>query len=243
MTMPTSCDRVLVVVPARDEAALLPDCLAALRRAVEHAQAVWPALEVRVTVVLDSCVDDSAALLAQHPWVHTVSVDLGVVGAVRRVGIEEAVRLAEAARVVDPRRTWVLCTDADSTVSSPWVVRHLEARERGAGLVVGRVEPDPAGLDTDVLHRWRSRHRPEHRRLHVHGANLGFALSHYQEVGGFAPLSAGEDADLVARLRAAGVPWALLAEAPTRTSSRLAGRAPAGFAAYLLALGHDMMGP
>ena len=243
MTTPTSCERVLVVVPARDEAALLPGCLAALRRAVEHARAGWPDLEIRVTVVLDSCVDGSAELLARYPWVDTVAVELGVVGAVRRVGIEEAVRRADHARPLDPRRTWVLCTDADSAVSPTWVVRHLQARERGTGLVVGRVEPDPEGLDTDVLHRWRNRHRPETRQVHVHGANLGFALSHYREVGGFEPLSVGEDADLVARFRAHGVPWTLLTEAPTRTSSRLAGRAPAGFAAYLLALGRDMMGP
>ena len=53
--------RIGVVVPARDEAVLLPACLDGLAAAGE---AVAGRAEVHVLVVLDDCRDDSAAVVA-----------------------------------------------------------------------------------------------------------------------------------------------------------------------------------
>lgn len=230
-------ERALVVIPARDEEALLPAHLVAVQTAVAHVRRHRPRVDVQVSVVLDSCTDDSLGVVAAHPWVHAMQVDLGVVGVVRAVGIDEAVHRADGELLVAPARTWVLCTDADTSPPPSWIADHVREADAGAGVVAGMVEPDPEGLDGTVLDRWHRQHRPRPDHPHVHGANLGFRLDHYQRVGGFAPLATGEDVDLVARMTRAGVPCARVARPPVRTSSRLVGRAPAGFAAYLVALG------
>jgi glycosyltransferase involved in cell wall biosynthesis len=66
-----------VVIPAHNEQTLLPDCLAAIRRAADRSQ-----VEVLVVVVADACTDDTATI-AERWGVRTVHSNDGCVGAAR----------------------------------------------------------------------------------------------------------------------------------------------------------------
>ncbi len=225
-------EQVYVVVPAHDERALLGRQLAALDSTIRHAAHQRPGLSCSVTVVLDSCTDGSADVLACFPGVDGVEASLGCVGTARRLGIEEARRSHPA----DPARTWVACTDADSEVPLHWLHTQLQLAEAGSQLVLGTVWPDPAELESGRHARWRSRHHLRDGHPYIHGANLGFRLDAYDAAGGFRDLDDGEDVDLVTRLKASGVTWTATSRMPVLTSGRLEGRAPAGFSAYLLSL-------
>ncbi|MEO7753726.1 MAG: glycosyltransferase [Terracoccus sp.] len=229
-----------VVVPARDEAALLPACLDALEVALGCLRHERPEVRATTTVVLDRCTDASARVVAERPWVDVVEIDAGCVGVARAVGISAATRLHEGHPPTDPRRVWVASTDADSVVPSHWLTRQLGFADEGVDAVVGTVDPDEHDLGTTLLSRWRSQHPAVEDHPHVHGANLGVRLSAYLAVGGFPPVRVHEDALLVDALRRAGHPTQATHHLPVRTSGRVHGRTPAGFAAYLRGLAADL---
>jgi hypothetical protein len=62
------------------------------------------------------------------------------------------------------------------------------------------------------------------RHEHVRGANMGFSARAYWRVGGFRPLSSGEDVDLVERFEAAGYTIHSDAESSVITSARTRAR-------------------
>lgn len=93
----------------------------------------------------------------------------------------------------------------------------------------------PDELDDAQIRVWHELNLPGERHGYIHGVNLGVRGDHYVRVGGFAPVSADEDVDLVHRLRAAGVGIASSDAAPVITSARIDGRVPAGFAHYFAA--------
>ncbi|WP_074853154.1 glycosyltransferase [Gordonia westfalica] len=211
---------LVVVVPAHNERALLPSCLAALDAAIAGLRR-----SVQVIVVLDSCDDDSAAVVPDH--MTALHVTARCVGAARRAGFF-------AASPTPADTTWFATTDADSAVPPDWLLAHLQAAESGADAFVGIVTPDgfdgwPPGTGTMFAGRYDA--RPGHR--HVHGANLGVRASAYAAVGGFRDLDAHEDVDLVRRLQGAAARIVWGADAPVRTSTRRIGRTDHGFASYL----------
>jgi hypothetical protein len=229
---PATIEHVYVVVPAHDEGGLLGRQLAALATTTRHARVIRPRLSVSTTVVLDACTDDSAEVVAHFPDVDAVALELGCVGLARRAGVEAARRRHPS----PPERTWVACTDADSEVSATWLHGQLELADGGAQLVLGTVRPDAGDLEPGRLRHWWSRHHVRDGHPYVFGANLGFTLAAYDAVGGFRDLTTDEDVDLVDRMRRAGVPWTATSRLPVLTSGRLAGRAPDGFASYLVSL-------
>lgn len=216
-------EHVVVAVPARDEEATLEACLESIR--VACAQAPVPAT---VVVVLDACVDDSATIARRQPSVLALERDHANVGLARQDAVEAGLRAAGT----DPARTWIAFTDADTVVPRGWLLAHLDAATT-ADAFVGAVIPQLADLDAARRGVWRRSHPPGATLGHVHGANLGVRASAYLAVGGTLPLAVGEDVDLVARLRAAGHPVAESERHPVRTSARLQGRAPGGYATYL----------
>lgn len=219
-----------VVVPACNEQVLMADCLAALADARSHAHrhARGP-LAIRVVVVLDSCHDATAEIVAAHRGVESVACAVGRVGAARRLGARAI--LARAGHSLD--EVWLANTDADSQVPPDWITRMLVEADRGAHLVLGTVLPDH-GLDPVRTQRWHSRHTLRDGHAHVHGANLGIRADAYATLGGWQPLDSGEDVVLADRARASGhLRIARTASVPVITSARLTGRAPAGFAGYL----------
>jgi len=215
-------DRVVVVVPARDEEALVGACLAALRVAAGRA-----AVPVDVVVVADGCRDATADVArAAGARVLVTGPPSAGVGAARAAGV------AAGLLGRDPAATWIACTDADSVVPACWLERQLEHAAVGADLVLGVVDLPPGTGDRNAS--WRRRYAAgiqgsTHR--HVHGANLGVRGSAYLAAGGFDALSVHEDvrlAEAVARLRGACVVSTVAC--PVVTSDRRVGRAPEGVA-------------
>lgn len=228
-------DVVHVVVPARNEEALLPRCLDSIEMAGSLLRAEQPQIAISVCVVLDGCTDRSEALVRQRLGVRTLTIDSCSAGAARRHGLDDVVR-----RTPDRSRhtTWVANTDADTVVPPHWLTAQVAVAQAGIQLVVGTVVPDADDLAAAVLAEWWARHDLGESHPYVHGANLGFTLSAYLAVGGYRSLREHEDVTLVRALRDAGVPWLATDTTRVLTSGRQSGRTPGGFGRYLHHLAH-----
>lgn len=221
-----------VVVPAADEEARLPSCLDALDRARRCLRSCRPGIGfVRTVVVLDRCIDGSEAIARSRPWVDVARSDAGLVGAARARGADRV--LGGYHGVLSD--LWIANTDADSEVPPNWLVTMVDLADSGADLVLGTVMPDD--LPHPLLHRWLDRHHLRDGHPHVHAANLGVRADAYIALGGWRPTAHGEDVDLVDRASARDLRIARSGAVPVRTSGRLRGRAPNGFADYLHRLG------
>lgn len=217
--------RIGVVVPARDEQALLPRCLSHLLQAGTRLRSDIPGAQLRVVVALDSCHDESAAVVLAHPAVESVRLQAHCVGAARAAGCD---RLLVGHDPVD----WVAMTDADSIVPERWLVAQAEALRDGLDLLLGTVLPD-TDLAPAPRSRWEAQHRLVDGHPHIHGANMGISAAAYRAVGGFRPLPEDEDVDLARRVQATGRRWLASATNPVVTSTRSTNRVPSGFAGYL----------
>lgn len=223
-------EHLAVVIPARNEELLLPASLASVAAAVRAVREQC-GVESSVTVVLDSCTDGSGEVVAglQSQWapeldLRLVAGSFGLVGAARAAGIAAL-----------PQRSglWISTTDADTVVPPGWLIRQYRLAAIGYGLVLGTVVPDAADLSAEELAVWQLQHVLAEDHPYVHGANLGFSAAAYRRAGGFAPLAAHEDVDLVARIKDAGTPWIATDQTRVVTSGRRDGRAPEGFSRFL----------
>ena len=161
---------MVVVVPARDEEALVGRCLGALQAARQAARAVLPDLTVDLVLVLDRCTDGTRSVALGHLDVRLVDLDEGRVGAARAAGVRDALDRA----TTDPDRTWLASTDADSAVPERWILEHVRLADAGADVRgrhgaarPGRPHPDPAGRlarDPGPGPTQRARARREPRR-------------------------------------------------------------------------------
>ncbi|MGV8875465.1 MAG: glycosyltransferase [Rhodococcus sp. (in: high G+C Gram-positive bacteria)] len=236
----TRISHIVVVVPAHNEQELLDACLTALSRA-ERRVVELASVTVSTVVVLDACTDDSARIAAGHPSVSTIE------SAHRNVGAARAAGFASSSGNYSPEygaTTWFATTDADTRVGEDWLVGHLRYAAEGAGAVVGTVTVDFEGHDFEgrddetgaLRSTYDAHYRHELGHPHVHGANLGIRAADYLSVGGFAPLTTGEDHDLVRRLELGGTTCLRVCDIPVATSGRLRGRAPDGMAGFLRSL-------
>ena len=212
-----------VVIPAHNEARRLGRCLKAMTAAVAVAR--QSGHDVKVLVVLDRCVDGSANVAARYD-VDVLAVEAGSVGMARRLGAEWMLQRGAS---------WLACTDADSQVPAHWLLSQLACT---AEVVCGTVhiahwQPwQRAALRKLYLSRYEA--REGHR--HIHGANLGVCARAYARVGGFQPLAAHEDVQLVRDLEADGAQIVWTARHSVATSSRIDSRAREGFGDYLASL-------
>jgi glycosyltransferase involved in cell wall biosynthesis len=246
--------RVEVVMPAHDEEHHIEHALRALQAAAQALAERRPSVTVGITVVLDHCTDGSADIAARiaatDERFSVLHQTFRNAGASRAAGVAAALghgppRLENTIpESPGPERPglggiWLASTDADSRVPENWLWRQLELADAGWDVVLGSVEPDPRGMDPEVLRRWRSRHPVQERHPHVYGANLGVRASAYRLAGGFPEIPSSEDSVLVGRLRRRG--FAVVATDTIRvvTSGRTSARAPHGFGAYLRTLGAD----
>ncbi|MDI9778419.1 glycosyltransferase [Pseudomonas putida] len=212
-----------VVIPAHNEARRLGRCLTAMAAAVALAEQAGH--RVRVLVVLDRCVDASARVAARY-GVDALEVEAGSVGMARRLG---------ARWMLERGASWLACTDADSQVPAHWLLSQLACTaEVVCGTVhIARWQPwQRAALRKLYLSRYEA--REGHR--HIHGANLGVCARAYERVGGFQPLPAHEDVQLVRDLEADGAQIVWTARHSVATSSRIDSRAREGFGDYLASL-------
>lgn len=227
-----------VVVPARDEAALVGACV----RAVDLALRQLP-VSGAVCVVADRCGDATAdlaqAAFGEVPGVVVVSRSARTIGEVRDLGVARV----RAVLGAPPSRTLLLSTDADTRVTPGWARAHLARARQGYHAIAGTAElSDPFSTSARALSRYDdvllSARTPEGHGS-VYGANLGVRADAFDVVGGFGPRATGEDHDLWRRLGQAGFRRCFEPGAPVVTSARLAGRAPDGLAALLRTLAED----
>lgn len=240
-----------IVVPVCDEEERIGACLLSLKRAV---QALPKGTAVAVTVVLDQCSDstphrvavsiadwpEAEVIVAHDTLVRLLVANVGSgadVGALRALGLRQALARLAPHR---PDQTWLLSTDADTTVPPNWACAHLELAAAGAHGVAGLADLDDGShLPPDVLARYGAivaggLHGRRHE--HVYGANLGFRADAYLAVGGFPVEGPSEDHGLWWRLAAAGYRLEHPSTVRVTTSARVRGRAEGGLADLLHAL-------
>lgn len=230
----TGVTTIHVIVPARNEERLIGRCLSSIRIAEQHLARVAVDVEVALIVVLDRCHDDTARIARRH-GARIVSSDAGVVGTARRIGVAAALACMESHA---PVQHWVANTDADSAVPPDWLWTHLDLADRGTHVVTGLVVPDH-GLTAHQQFRWHTAHPVRSGHAHVFGANLGIRADTYSAIGGFAPMTSGEDRALVDAARAAGAVVVATDRGIVLTSPRRGSRAPDGFAHWLHTAHHD----
>lgn len=201
---------------------------------------------------LDSCDDRSAAIA--HDWAARASLPVRVEQAQQPApnaghARHRAMLLGE--RALDGAGL-LLTTDADSIPDRRWLQAMVAALGH-ADVVAGRVvrtvtTPHPAQDRVEryyeALHARRRVLDPvawEAAATHhqTSGANLGMSVEHYRMLGGFPPLAAGEDAQLVDRAGRAGLRVRRDADSLVYTSDRRTGRVPHGFAHALRTLDGD----
>ncbi len=222
---------VAVVIPARDEQALLAACLDSVRRA---ADALPIEVAVAIVVAQDSCADATAEIVADQamadPRVVTVAGTWGSAGAARRAGVEEA---QHRLRHTPEDRTWLAATDADTVVPPAWLIQQLDLADEGWDAVVGVVD---LAADDPLRSRFRARYplTPGRPHTYVHGANLGLRASTYRQVGGWpTEHEVGEDQRLWDAVQLGGHHALATTELVVQTSARRTSRVVDGFAARL----------
>lgn len=216
-----------VAIPAHNEEACLPACLAALLRAARHPELHGEA--VAACVVLDACDDASRAVVLRHQLLFAASgccldvleIDARQVGAARAAGARHL--LAMGAR-------WLAFTDADTRVSPQWLAAQMGLR---ADVVCGSVAVEDwsphAARAALVSEHFGSHYQDREGHRHIHGANLGVNALAYIAVGGFACVACHEDVLLVEALEKSGARFAWSALPRVTTSARLDARARGGF--------------
>jgi glycosyltransferase involved in cell wall biosynthesis len=246
LSSPHPALKVSVVVPARNEEALVGSCLAALA----DQDGVSPE-EYEVLLVLDRCTDATEVrareIAEAHPCLELHLLDGPGKGSghARRVGMELA-----SARLLGLGRPkgLIASTDADTVVAPDWLAAQLQAVSRGALAIGGRIELAEGSLPKSIS-RWhtergRRRHKsllsePEQLGKAEHwqfsGASLALTAKIYREIGGLEPRVALEDEHLENVLRLHGVPIERLTSVRVTTSARLVGRAKEGLARDLAA--------
>ncbi|MGZ8750440.1 MAG: glycosyltransferase [Pseudonocardia sp.] len=246
-----------VVVPARNEQDRIVRCLTSLRRALAEAP---DGVTTAVAVVLDRCTDATAeqvaSVVADWPQATILTApplrppDVAAirlsgprgsgVGALRDLGLRAVLNRLSGHPAAG---TWLLSTDADTTVPLDWVRAHLQHAADGVHAVAGLADLTATDhLAAGAL--WRYRAIVEHglhglTHHHVYGANLGVRADAYLTVGGFPADGSGEDHGLWQRLAPAGYTLVQPVGIRVRTSARLRGRADGGLAGLLRALHRD----
>ena len=185
---------IAVLIPARDEATLLPRCL----RSIQCARTYLPEhVTSDVVLVADRCIDDTLTLARKILLTRGLAVasSLGVVGSARALAADMALSRYEG--LLD--RCWLANTDADCEIPEMWLVDQLRLAEQGAEAVAGSVCVD--SFDEHPAHvadRFRETYllHSDGTHPHVHGANLGVRADTYGIAGGWRGLSTAEDHDL-----------------------------------------------
>ncbi|WP_026425119.1 glycosyltransferase [Actinokineospora inagensis] len=236
--MTTPITAVAIAIPARDEHDTIHACLRAITAA---ARALGPTAAWSLCVVADRCADDTAALaksaLDGHPAVVLTNDIDRPLGEIRDLGLRHARALLDPHR---PAETWLLSTDADTTVPENWLTDHLRLATTGTHATAGTVDLDHlAGLPLAAVRRYArvlDLARVPEGHGNVYGANLGIRADAYDTVGGFGPLNTGEDHDIWRRLGHTGHRRAYADHITVTTSARTHGRAPGGLADLLATL-------
>lgn len=247
-----------MTIPARNEELLLPQALEALRQQVDLNGTPLTPESFEVILLLNNCTDHSAAVArswqARHPAfpLHVVERTFregeAHAGTARKLLMDAAAnRLGDD----DGQTAAILSTDADTEVAPDWIARNLQALERGADAVGGRIllrETDLATLPERVRRAYEQDRRyaalvaeledildpqtgdPWPRHLDHFGSSLACTPKAYALAGGMAAAATLEDEDFVTRLRRACLHLRHEPAVRVFTSGRLHGRTSLGLA-------------
>ncbi|MBW6526369.1 glycosyltransferase [Sphingomonas sp. RHCKR7] len=233
-------------VPARDEAARLPRLFEGLERLT-----VPPGAAVHLCLLLDGCIDRSAAIAAAYARCSVHRVHVGSMPrSVPNAGIARHAAMLLGAAVLGRDGGVLLTTDADSWPSADWLDVTLAALHQADVIAGDLVRPGAPGDDQaqDRIEHYYARLHALRRRVdpvaweapmthhRVSGANMALRTETYAALGGFAPLASGEDARLVDDAARAGLRVRRDAASVVHTSARRRGRARGGLASGLRAL-------
>lgn len=235
---------VVAVVPAHDEEDHVATTVRSVRESLVVAERLGLVGTWDIEVVAHRCSDRTAARALQGLGGHghvTRDERPVTVGDVRDAGVRRAL---ERVGTVPPE-TWVLSTDADTTVPTGWVSSILRAASAYDAVgVVGVTSLDRwRGTESAAAAYERLLHAKLYgvegdlaRHDHVYGANLAVRADAYLDVGGFPGAVHGEDQALVDALAAAGHRLLRTRDISVVTSGRLLGRAGNGLADRLRSL-------
>src|ERR1700733_11626410 len=222
-----------VLIPARNEEALLARCL----KSVLTACSMLPAgVTFDIVVAVDSSIDRTAQIAKEmvEGCGTVVITDAGLVGGARSLAGETML-----GRYRGPlNRCWLANTDADCCVPATWLNDQLTLAADNVEAIAGTVDVDSfAEHHFAVKERFRRSYLifPDGSHPHVHGANLGVRADAYLRAGGWSQLATAEDHDLWERLVYEGSRRVSVGKMRVLTSGRRVGRAPFGFADALSA--------
>ncbi len=242
---------IAICVPARDEAARLPRLFEAVDRLQVPAGA-----SVSLCLLLDGCIDGSAAIAAAYARRARHGVHVGAVEhSAANAGVARHRAMLLGAETLSAPGDVLMTTDADSWPNPAWLHATVAALDR-ADLVAGNVIRNGAGAhpDQDRIEAYYARLFSLRRLIdpveweapfthhHTSGANMAMRADTYAALGGFPALVSGEDARLVDEASRAGLRVRRDAASVVHTSGRRRGRALGGLAATLHALDHDGVG-
>ena len=240
--------RAAIAIPAQDEVAQLPACLAAL--AAQRGIAFG---EIAVVVLANNCTDATAALaraLAPALPFQLLVREVVLPAASAHAGGARRAAMDAAAKLLPPRAA-LLSTDADGRAEPGWLAANLAALAAGADAVAGTIEPDPleAALLPACLRAREAReaeyallldemaalidpdpHDPWPRHAVHSGASIALNLMAYRRVGGLPEVPVGEDRALFQALIRSGMRVRHCPAARVVVSCRLQGRAVGGMA-------------
>jgi hypothetical protein len=239
----------IVCVPARNEAARLPDLIRALRSQSWIRTYNRP---LSVVIVLNNCTDESRTVVERLAGdmaqisLHLVDVnfvpDQAHVGSARRLAMNTATTLLHHNSVL-------LSTDADAVPREDWVEANLRAIGNGADLIGGHIvgNSDEEALLGPGFVRRATRHLyytklvdrltslvhpspedPWPRHTDHTGASLAVRSDVYAAVGGMPALPFREDLAFVQKVCRAGYRLRHPLDVQVMVSARLDGRAPGG---------------
>lgn len=239
--------RVLVAIPAHNEAASIGRCLGSVARALTTAKLACDITSATLAVVAHRCTDSTAetarAAMTATPWLTTWVVESGRDATVGDMRTRLVRRVLTRGQMSDPAQHWLFSTDADSTVPPEWVTEMLAAaRCDRAVLVAGLVALD----DWNAAEQAQARYadmvaagltQDGHR--HVYAANLAVRVDAFLAAGGFPALPHGEEHGLLAAVRAQGGRVATPLAPVVLTSARMPGRARGGLGELLRTLASE----
>ena len=250
-----------MIVPVRDEADLLDECLRALYYQLDFEGRQINLRRYEVIILANNCSDDSAAIARRfaqhHPGfrLHVVERTLGpseaYIGRVRQLLMDEAYnRLVSLNR----KQGIIASTDGDTRVSPTWITAIQAEINGGADVVGGQIMTDRfslAQLDSHVRwQHWRSLYYhhlkakleacidpdpfdswPRHQ--HHYGASLAVTVEMYKQSGGLPAVRTPEDVAFCQALVRMNAQFRHSPRVRVTTSARAIGRTDIGFANQL----------